>query len=260
MKLGIVLIATKAYFILGVRFIKRFMHFYKGNENITFYFFSDTDPTDYLPGNINCKFTYVTNETWTDGTNLKFVSILTLKNCISDYLFYFDADTNIIKDFTEKWFLDLPCSKEKLYKSNMIGGQHYGDQDWMKKKKDYDRNPLSKAYIPFDTPLPQMYYYGAFFGGTKNNMVKFCELMRSNQLGDKKIPYEPVWNDESYINQYFHYHPPVVVPSKNFEFVISDKGRLGTTGFMNQNTDNLKNEIKNLKNTVFDVQYGKVVY
>lgn len=225
------------------------MHFYKGTGDITFYFFSDTDPTDYLPEGINCKFTYVTNETWVDGTNLKFVSILSLNNCKSGYLFYFDADTNIIKDFTEKWFI-----------GNMVGGQHYGDQDWMKKKKDYDRNPLSKAYIPFDTPLPQMYYYGAFFGGTKKNMIKFCELMRFNQLDDKKIPYEPVFNDESYINQYFHHHPPEVVPSKNFEFIISDKGRIGTTGFMNQNTDSLKNEIKNLKNNIFDVQYGKIVY
>ena len=37
-KIGIVILATNAYFVLGVRFIKKFMHHYKGDSKITFYF------------------------------------------------------------------------------------------------------------------------------------------------------------------------------------------------------------------------------
>ena len=54
--IGIVIIATNAYFVLGVRFIKKFMHHYKGDNSITFYFFSDTDPKPYLPDNIDVEF------------------------------------------------------------------------------------------------------------------------------------------------------------------------------------------------------------
>jgi hypothetical protein len=43
-KIGIVILATNAYFVLGVRFIKKFMHHYKGNSDVKFYFFSDEDP------------------------------------------------------------------------------------------------------------------------------------------------------------------------------------------------------------------------
>ena len=38
-KIGIVIIATNSYFVLGIRFIKKFMHHYKGSQKITFYFF-----------------------------------------------------------------------------------------------------------------------------------------------------------------------------------------------------------------------------
>ena len=40
-KIGIVVLATNAYFVLGVKFIKRFHHFHKDNNKIKFYFFSE---------------------------------------------------------------------------------------------------------------------------------------------------------------------------------------------------------------------------
>ena len=43
-KVGIVILATNAYFVLGVNFMRKFSHHYKGDAKITFYFFSDTDP------------------------------------------------------------------------------------------------------------------------------------------------------------------------------------------------------------------------
>ena len=247
--IGIVVLATNAYFVLGVRFIKRFMYYYKGDCNVTFYFFSDTDPKEYLPDNIECRYTYTTHDNWTDGTNLKFVSILTLDTCDSDYLFYFDADTNVSKDFTEEWFL-----------GDMVGGQHFGDQGWMKEVKGFDRNPMSKSYVPLDTPLPQTYYYGAFFGGSRDRMIHFCKLMRYWQLEDKKIPYEPGVNDESYINCYFHFNPPTkVVLCQNFAFDISDKGGIGETRDVNLNVDEIKKELLVNKENNIIITSGKLI-
>ena len=244
MNIGIVILATNSYFILGIRFIKKFMYHYKGNHQITFYFFSDTNPKDYLPDNIDVQYHYLTNKTWTEGTNLKFKSIISLEHeCKSDYLFYFDADTNVQSEFTEEWFL-----------GDMVGGQHFGDEGFMKEVKGFDRNPLSQAYVPLDTPLPQTYYYGAFFGGTKGKMLHFCKKLRMYQEMDHLIHYEPSVNDESYINKEFHYNPPTkVVKCGDFKFAISDKGGIGETRNMELDIEEHKKLILNHKDQIFEI-------
>jgi hypothetical protein len=249
MKIGIVILATNAYFVLGVRLMKRFMQFYKGDKHITFYFFSDVDPKDYLSDSIDCVYAYASNSNWVDGTNLKFTSILKLENCDADFIFYFDADTNIDKDFTEEWFL-----------GDSVAGQHYADQSWMKEKKGYDRNPRSKAYVPYDTTLPQMYFYGAFWGGTKEWTMNFCKIMLEWQKEDKKWGYEPGVNDESYSNCYFHFNPPSkVVLCKDFKFLISDKGGIGETRKMGLDVSLIRQQLRENKNKNINIQHGKVI-
>lgn len=47
-------------------------------------------------------------------------------------------------------------------------------------------------------------------------------------------------NDESYINAYFHYNPPMTVPSDKFMFDISDKGGIGETRNTNLDVERYK--------------------
>ena len=244
--IGIVVLATNAYFVLGIRFIKKFMHHYKGDSQIKFYFFSDEDPKPYLLDNINVEYHYDKHTSWVDGTNSKFKNIVSLENCDSDYLYYFDADTNISKNFTEEWFL-----------GDMVGGEHYGNRSWLSGSKGFDKNPASKAYVPLDTPLPCTYHYGAFFGGLKDKVIHFCIVLRQWQIEDKKIPYEPGVNDESYINAYFHYNPPTTVPSDKFAFEISHKGGIETRDTKLDITK-LKNDMLINKNNVIDILNGEV--
>jgi hypothetical protein len=252
MNIGIVILATNAYFVLGIRFIKKFMHHYKGDNNITFYFFSDTDPMPYVQNGVDIKYFHVTNKNWVDGTNLKYESIMkTVEVLKSDYLFYFDADTNIGTNFTEEWFL-----------GDLVGGQHYQDRFAHKENKDkpFDRNPNSKAYVPLDTQLPEMYFYGAFFGGTSASMISFCELMYFYQQEDKKIGYEPVWNDESYLNREFHFNPPTkIVYSTEFKFLVSDKGGMAETRNVDLNISEHKKKLLEYKDKVIDIRNNEVV-
>lgn len=252
-KIGIMVLATNAYFVLGIRLIKRFMEFYKGESEIRFYFFSDTDPSEYLPNTINVLWMPTKNNSWQDGTNLKFNSILRLfsidRALKADYLFYLDADTNVSKPFMEDWFL-----------GEMVGGQHYGDQTWMKSKKGYDRNSKSKAYVPYHTDLPQMYYYGAFFGGEWSLMMYFCRVLANWQEEDALIPYEPAVNDESYINAWFHYNPPKkTVLCADFAFDISDKGGIGNTRKINLDISQLKAQLKLNKDNPINIQNGQCI-
>lgn len=225
------------------------MHHYKGDKTIIFYIFTDKDPEEYLPADIDYRYHYTTNRSWVDGTNLKFVSILKLENCEADYLFYFDADTNVDKDFTEEWFL-----------GDSVAGQHYGDQTWMKEKKGFERNPRSKAYIPLNTPLPQVYTYGAFWGGTRKWVMNFCKTMLEWQKADKSWGYEPGTNDESFSNAYFHYNPPSkLVLCKDFKFLISDKGGIGETRKIDLDINELLNSLKINKYNHIDIRHGKVL-
>jgi hypothetical protein len=249
MNIGIVILATNAYFILGVRFIKKFIHHYKGDKQITFYFFSDTDPKSYLQDNIDVQFFETHHNNWVEGTNDKFKSILLLSDCKSNYLYYFDADTNISKDFTEEWFL-----------GDLVGGEHYGNRSFLSNGKGFDRFPQSKAYVPEDSQLPYTYHYGAFFGGKKDYVIDFCTTLRDWQIEDKKIPYEPGVNDESYINAYFHFNPPYTVPCENFMFDISDKGGIGETRNISLDIEQHKKDIINNKDKTFDIRNNIIIY
>ena len=247
-RIGIVILATNAYFVLGVRFIKKFMHHYKGDSSIKFYFFSDTDPKPYLPDNIEVEYHYNKHNDWVEGTNAKFTNILSLSECNSDYLYYFDADTNVSRDFTEEWFL-----------GDLVGGEHFGNRGWLANGAGFDKNPVSKAYVPTDTTLPCTYYYGAFFGGKRKKVVDFCTILREWQLEDKKIPYEPGVNDESYINAYFHYNPPLLVKQEDFVFNVSDKGGIGETRNISLNISDLKKQMLENKNNIFNIQDNKII-
>ena len=133
--IGIVILATNAYFVLGLRFIKKFTHHYIGNSNIRFYFFSDREPFPYLNDYDSSLVEYynVSHGSWIEGVGSKFINILSLHEKDMDYFFYFDADTNIQKDFTENWFI-----------GDLVGLEHFGNNGWMLDNKGFERNPISK--------------------------------------------------------------------------------------------------------------------
>lgn len=253
MRIAISLVATNSYFVLGIRFMKRFMHHYKGNAEIRFYLFTDTDPVPYLPEGFPVQWFPTMSKDWVEGTNSKFRNIYALRvygSFTGDYIFQFDADTNITKDFDESWFVGLS-----------VGGEHYGNRAHMATEgRPYDRNPKSQAYIPHNTPLPQMYYYGAFFGGSRDWMLAFAKEMIRYQELDKAIHYEPAVNDESFLNRYFHYYPPAkVVASQDFQFDISDKGGLENTRDPLKDVSTIRDILKAHPTRLFDIKNGQVI-
>ena len=254
MRIGIIVICTNAYFILGLRFVKKFMKHYTGSHDIDFYIFTDIDPRPYAPNITNIHYFHTIHTNWVDGTNSKFRNILELEKEQCDYLYYFDADTNIVRNFTEDWFL-----------GDLVGGEHYNNcykkPDGSIEEKPYDRYPLSRAYIPLNTDLPQLYYYGAFFGGKKERVLEFCKTNYDNQLADKAINHEPVWNDESYINRYFHFNPPTfVVRTNKFEFCISDKGGIGETRRTSLDIEAFKKHVLGKTEANFDFRNGELQF
>ena len=74
------MVATNAYFTLGLRFLNRFNRFYTGESKVKFYFFSDQDPTEYVPDNIDVTYKPFHHENWLDATNSKSKLMLSLLN------------------------------------------------------------------------------------------------------------------------------------------------------------------------------------
>lgn len=250
--IGIILLATNIYFLLGLRFIKKFMYHYRGDALINFYVFSDTKIKDYLPKDFaNVRHYDANNENWLDGTNSKFKNILSIKKDLKecDYLYYFDADTTVYGQFNENFLI-----------GDTVAGIHCNNS--YEPIKPFDRNVNSAAYVPLESNLEQIYYYGAFFGGKTSNVLKYVKEFRKGQIQDQKIGYEPVWNDESYINKYFHFNKPsLAIKPCAFGniFGVSDKGGLPDTRDVKQKIEPgaLKALAEN-KNKLFNFVDGKI--
>lgn len=246
----IVVVATNAYFLMGLRFIRQF-HQYCKESNVKYHFFSDTDPSPYLRSGMNCQWYMEEHNSWQDATNSKFKNIIKLNVEEQDHIFYFDADTSISRDFSTSWFLI----------GDLVGGEHFANKGDLKGNSGYDRNPRSKAYIPEDSPLEPIYYYGAFFGGKKEQIQDFCRVLLEWQHWDKVNlnGYEPVVNDESYINKYFHHTPPACVESKDFQFNISDKGGVENSRHVRKITEEEKLQLEALRDQNWSISHGTIV-
>tara|TARA_R100000152_G_scaffold13281_1_gene5788 strand:- start:1449 stop:2258 length:810 start_codon:yes stop_codon:yes gene_type:complete len=262
---GVIVIASNGYFPLGIRFIKRFDNFYRGDHAIKYFFFSNTSPYSCISKDMarRVKHMPVIHESWVDSTNSKFSGIKSINEVPEwrdiDYIYYFDADTNISNPFTD-WFIG----------DDLVGGEHFHSRKWTQEGPGsfpFERNEESQCFIPEDTNRFLMYYYGAFFGGERNKVFDFCDTLIERQKKDKELGIEPIFNDESYINHYFHYNMPKIIYTENFPFLVSCKGGIecfGTPekGWLrdpNINIDSLIKTLERNKNETIDVANGKIV-
>lgn len=225
MKLYIIILCTNKYYSLGVRLGNAITKYYNGVIPIVINFFADKNPIDDITeSNINVNYNYYNtiHKNWYEGANSKFKHILQVINDNEDendnYITLMDADTNINKFFNEQIFIH-----------DLFGAEHFDNNTIMINNKPYDRNEQSKAYIPYNTSLNQVYFQGALFGGSFSKIKEMCTILIEWQEYNKNIlNYEPIWNDESYLNKYYHYNPPnYIILWKDYPFVVSDKDTIG---------------------------------
>jgi len=251
-RVGIVILCTNCYFLLGMRFIKKFNHYYKGKYNITYCIFTDTDPTPYLRGIDNFKYFETHHDTWISATNSKFNNILKLKTIKNpfNYAYYFDADTDIGREFGD-WFI-----------GDTVAGQHFSSNSMLLNNDiHYERNPKSLAYIPEDSPLTKTYFLGAFFGGKTPDIYTICQLLLNNLNKDQGNNINARWQDESYINHYFHYNPPsLLVLYKDFPFKTSCKGGLENTRDSRKKVDDQKQKMLLKPDSIFEIVKGDILF
>lgn len=254
-KIAFVITATGPYFILGIRLINKINKHYSGNSIIDIHFFSDEDPKKYVTHK-NVHYVNMAHDKFEKITMKKTVNPININYKEYDYIFLSDADTNITKNFSDSDFI-----------GNLVAVRHFNDKTFMAQVKNYERNPLSSAYIPYETKLDQIYYCACFLGGLSENVVAFINEIIKMEDHDLRIGIVPVWHDESYVNKFLHHTPPAFLmdPFDTF-LIISDKGnskelRAGSENppFEGVDIENLKNKIKILKDKDWDIVDNKIV-
>tara|TARA_R100000008_G_C3587645_1_gene173796 strand:- start:8826 stop:9578 length:753 start_codon:yes stop_codon:yes gene_type:complete len=243
--IAICLIGTNAYFTLAIRFINRFFHFYTGDNLYRFYLFTDRDPKPFLPEYTDYVWVKAAHDNWADATNSKFTSMLSIPE--HDYIYYFDADTNVNRKFGD-WFI-----------GDLVGGQHFMYQNAGFHYMPLEKNEESNCFLPYEEGKKYSYYLGAFFGGRYDLVKKMCIELKARQDLDHSLGYEAPVNDESYINYYFNKFEVKIISTKEFQFEISHKGGLKIFRDPNVKFIEIEELIRKNKDSIFNILNGKYI-
>lgn len=95
--------------------------------------------------------------------------------------------------------------------SNLVGVEHPCYVHRNNLQFTYDRNILSKAYIPMGSGI--VYYQACLWGGTTKAFMELSKTIHEWTVEDLNNKVEPIWLDESYLNKYFWINPPKLLPS-----------------------------------------------
>lgn len=237
--------ATNSYFLLGVRFINRFTHLYTGDWDIEFHFYSETDPAEYLDqSKYKTIFHYTESKDWHEADLSRIYSVLELKNESFDYIYWFDADTNINKKFDNN-----------LLEGDLVSVRHISQ--W------FEDNKESGSY--FEPKDGASWIIVCIFGGKKDSVIKCCESTLPWIQKDKEIGYIPKFITEKYLNKYFNENPlDKVLSYHDNTFHLTDKGTrkqqlVGLGGykpFQQLNAEEIEfihNSIKENKEKLWDI-------
>ena len=190
-------------YIATGRYITFWDFFYKSAEqnlllNSSKHYFVFTDCKELLESDIEKNITYIKQQKlgWPYDTLMRFNIFLTQKDQLKkfDYIFFFNANTEIIKNIKEEDLLPLH-SDENLVLTHQPHVFHKN-----KKQFTYDRNPLSNAYIPLSQG--RYYFTGALNGGKSVNFLEMCEHLNRNTKEDLDQNIIALWHDESHLNKY----------------------------------------------------------
>jgi hypothetical protein len=251
--IGIVILATAKYFPLGLRLMHRIDHFYKGDSEIHFHFFSDTNPDSYTAlKNITYHQAQATN--WNETMLLKLKSVEHVaKTQAYDYFVYIDADSNVSKSFEDKDFIS-----ENFILKHFLSNT----------KNHYEQNSLSSAYID-PTQYPEFYYHACYFGGNKDSVLQLAKTSINLFKQDMENGITAYAEDESYINKYFSMNPPKTIfdINNNFPFVgdkgvaFNDWGKLIEVLFTEKEYENMLSDIKALRgqDVLWDIKESRIV-
>lgn len=126
-----------------------------------------------------------------------------------DYIFFFNANAQLMQPVTQEMFLPRAEKGEKL-----LVVQHPSFYAKPNYEFTYDRNPRSTACIPYG--MGRYYVCGGVNGGTAEAFLKLCHTLDARIRKDLHKNVIALWHDESQINRYILFRKDIRVLSPAF--------------------------------------------
>jgi histo-blood group ABO system transferase len=192
MNIGLIVIATNKYIEFVPQLVASVEKNFLKNHNVEIFLFTNQPfkgdvtviPTEHRP--------------WPWMTLGRYHLIQTLKEYPKkDYYYYIDADMLVIDTVGDEIL------------GNRVAAIH---GKFKKKPGNFDRNPLSLAYVPPEITNP--YFCGGFQGG--GNYLNDAKELAKRIDADYNNRIIALWHDESHWNRYCLDNPPDVILSHQY--------------------------------------------
>lgn len=204
-KAALLFFATGPYIAFWKRYYDSFEKFFLPQWEKHYYVFTDQEDI-YQAKAPNVHRIYQKHLPWPLITLLKYNIALEYEAELLEYDFVMQTNANVE-------CCEIVTPDEIL--PNAEKGEHLGciihAGIWWNKKYysnpcyyPYDRNPKSKAYIPYN--WGQKYVFGAGVCGTGCEYVAFMHEIANRVTFDLQHNIIPKWHDESYVNHYVNTH------------------------------------------------------
>ncbi len=198
LKTGIFYIVTGRYTVFWPEFLESFAEKFLPGTTRHIYLFTDEKEDFFrkdLPGDIELSYHKIEHQPWPFMTLMRYHIFMKYyeewKDC--DYVFFINSTYIFYKTIGTEI---LPGAEHGY----LVAAEH---RQSVRRKPDrytYDRNPASKAYIPYGQG--SHYYAGGFNGGTVPAFKAMCESIIQATDEDLKNDIIALWHDESHLNAY----------------------------------------------------------
>jgi hypothetical protein len=235
MRVAILYICTGRYDIFWNNFFKSSEKFFLKDARKEYFIFSDSDNLSKLT-NDRIHFVYQDKLGWPYDTLMRFKMFMRVENELAEFDYIFFINANMI--FLQPVGVEiLPTESE----GGLVAVKHPGFYNKTSTEFTFERNTLSKAYIPFGQG--KYYFMGGFNGGNAKAYLQLIKHLKEQIEEDLSNNIIALWHDESHLNQYLLHHTcKVLEPSYGYpeglylpfecKILIQNKNKYGGLAFI----------------------------
>ena len=196
-KLAILYVCTGKYTVFWREFYDSCEAYFLPNCEKHYFVFTDADSIEHEAENAGIHRIFQQALAWPYPTLLRYKMFLRAEELLRDfdYIFFFNANAQFVREVSEAMILPRAERGEDL-----VVVRHPGFYNKENDVFTYDRNPRSRAFIPYGRG--RVYVCGGINGGTAEAYLRLCHTISERTDADLKKGVIALWHDESHLNKY----------------------------------------------------------